>query len=389
MGCLLYTQILKPQGFRNINLVCRTTAMVKTMFKNLIAKCFSCCGDYQVQRKRYSLDDVKIDSEVSDIVTSEKQPKMKKTQPDKLNIKGQVFDGKNTMLETKSRLSSKTMHQQSKNKEDIEKKSELSSKTKAGTGLYQKSKIETEPKFLSSGMVKMAILKRNKSSERVKMGFYKCDQKINIQHDRCNGKNNLESKNIHRNDAKDNTLAEDIKPKDLFNRRHAYKSQNTEQTNVKDIVSVYREQSERYKEEKASNVETFKPSSDQVGMHIDQSNTNSASHRLCDKIAGKEYNKLVGEELLNTQYGDTYKVDSQQTLTEKNVGVFRNEKSIEEYLLEVSLESESRNTESETDVSCSIDFYDKKEFSKILLKTIKHYLKETQISTMKKSKRKG
>ncbi|KAM0679878.1 hypothetical protein GINT2_002050 [Glugoides intestinalis] len=58
---------------------------------------------------------------------------------------------------------------------------------------------------------------------------------------------------------------------------------------------------------------------------------------------------------------------------------------IETYLLKDSIETETQSVGSETEISCSIDFYDKKEFSKILLKTIKKNLKEHQETSLKKN----
>lgn len=58
---------------------------------------------------------------------------------------------------------------------------------------------------------------------------------------------------------------------------------------------------------------------------------------------------------------------------------------IEEYLLKDSIETETQSLDSETEISCSIDFYDKKEFSKILLKTIKKNLKEHQETSRKEN----
>lgn len=59
----------------------------------------------------------------------------------------------------------------------------------------------------------------------------------------------------------------------------------------------------------------------------------------------------------------------------------KKEKSIEEYLLESSIQSESQHSESvgESEVSCSIDFYDKKIFGKILQKVIKKYIQKTKL----------
>lgn len=365
--------------------------MVKTTLKTLITKYFSCCGDYRVQRKRYNLDDVKIDSEISDMAAPEGQQKMKKMHSDKLSVKRED-SGSNAETETKSKLDFKTAYQQHRIKEDANKKSELAKKKdtkrmhELGTnekvcgGLYPRSRVEAGYKFLSSGMVKMAIAKRNKSNEKIKTDLYKHNQTANIQPYKYNGKENEEPVCTHKSDAKNSMHIETIKNKELFGRKHIHRNQDSKKAGAEYVTPTNNEPKEDMTG-KASNTETYESNNDQAASHTGKLNASSVN----SKAIGK--GDTADKGTLNAQYKTSHRGSSRQALVEQNVCAFKNEKSIEEYLLEESFQSESHNIESETEVSCSIDFYDKREFSRILLKTIRHYLQETQASTKKDKKR--
>lgn len=296
------------------------------MVKALLNKMLFCCGFNQVEPKRRSLQELDLGSEFSDESNVKKDKK-------------------------KNREKGSSKSKEEKNKNDIN----ISRIDK---------KININDK--NSRSDKDDINKHDKNSKN--------KEKTNININDKNNKSDKDSKSDKDNvDDKDNVNLNNDKPKKSIKIKDIRKLKN-KKSKKKDKDKLDSNEETSNKVDKDTNESTSK---ENKGIYLNNTLKRSnpfVSSNVFRLNAAKKSIKIKKDkqELLENE------IISKYDEPEKS-GKKQNEKPIEKYLLDRTGVSESEMTENGTDISCSIDFYDKKEFSKILLKTIKKYLKNKEM----------
>lgn len=328
-------------SFGNINTISNATEMIRPMIGKFLSTCFFCGGKDTMNKRAYDLEDVKLDSEISEAIPpDERTPEKNEKGNEKGNEKQNMTKNSKKTIKTIDQIKPKAYSsKEPSSKPESKKISEVEKNRSAISGekVSKSGSGQIGSKYFSSGMVRMAIMKKNRANEK--------------------GKKELES----------------IRNNGISQRKGKDEKEEGKLGDTNSIISAY---SETHEEDGNS----------EDDVDETENSNHSIERFLYDKHEAKE--RTTSEESdgnSNTKEKDDKSEKNDLTQkTAKSVDTVRRERSIEEYLLDESVMTESCNTDGDPEISCSVDFYNKREFSKMLLKTIKQYLKNAQLNDKNK-----
>lgn len=331
---------------------------MKTAVSNRFKSMFLCCNPEEA-RGRASFDDVKIDSEISEIAGA---------------LKDKMVAEKTVKCDTVNQK-----------------------KVSSSTNIKRASS-----KFLSPGMVKMTIARNkkclNRSEEESKQGKDDTEEIISAYNESEQGDmTNLEAQSTNKKSSSNQFNLYPDNTNKMSNLMTESKPENSEtfydsKPSTKEVV-----------ENKVADVMTLQSQNGIENIHLKSDNdlkTNvnlRSDNDLRSNVNLKSDNNLKSNVNLKTNVN--LRLDNHLKLSDNSsklnlerrnaMSSFENRpessfknisqvdiKSIENYLQQDSLCSESVVSEDEPEISCAIDFYDKKEFNRMLLKKIQQSLKK-------------
>lgn len=327
---------------------------MKTAVSNVFRSMFSCCNPEDV-RERASFDDIKIDSEISEIVNDFKDDKMV---PEKTVKCDAISLNESTSNNIKKCDAIKKNQSSSKN---IEKCDAIKKDQSSATNIKKCDAIkkdQSSSKFHSPGMVKMTIARNKKYPNR--------NSKKDIQHN---------------NDNTDEIIS-------------AYDELEQDKSNNKEMEAQYLEQDytkNQLSEDKIVSLNND-PSVSKASSIIDtfinkNTNLSTNSNNPTSSKAIQNQDDSLMKPSIQKDSDEPYvpRTDKEDFSNYRPESSFKNPslvdldsriKSMEQFLEQDSLDTESFVSEDEPEISCAIDFYDKREFNRMLLKKIQQSLKK-------------